>query len=494
MPRTKGSTASKPCGHCGFQSIIIRDKTAFDYVDNAYDGAHTCYDADGKTFAMGVSRYKAGIEYICTAPEHVKCPECQGPMVSRTARKGKHIGETFWGCKKYPNCKGILALHQTQGIDFGKPTTAEPDFDVNFRWHQDVIEKNNEPTEPEPITEPNMPAQTEPVNITLDFNGAITKIVGDAILANNERILEFTTGQWTNKAIQDLVEETIAKTVTPQIIGVDVTVNNVTIGHVDGTPHMKFERILTSIARRKMSWICGPTGSGKTTAAQMAATALNMDYTEISCGPETDQYELFGHITPDGRYIEGKIRSVFENGGILMLDEIDNSNPSALVSMNTALSNGGAMFPDGYVKRHPDFVCIAGANTWGNGADRQYVGRTEIDAATISRFKFIDFDYDETAERDWAGHDQKEWVDFILQVRHAAFERGLEVIVSPRASINGASELRDGDDFYTIADEYVWNPMSASDKEMLKSAIGWERKTFGRSKITAQDVAEGAVE
>ena len=485
MPRTKGSTASKPCGHCGFQSIIQRGGETSNYVGGHYDGKHTCFDADGKKFPMGVSHYKDGIEYICTAPEHVKCPDCQGPMVSRTARKGKHIGETFWGCKRYPNCKGILALHQTQGIDFGKPTTAEPDFDAR---------NINEPTEPEPITEPNMPAQTEPVNITLDFNGAITKIVGDAILANNERILEFTTGQWTNKAIQDLVEETIAKTVTPQIMGVDVTANNVTVGHVDGTPHMKFERILKSIARRKTTWICGPTGSGKTTAAQMAATALNMDYTEISCGPETDQYELFGHITPDGRYIEGKIRSVFENGGILMLDEIDNSNPTALVSMNTALSNGGAMFPDGYVKRHPDFVCIAGANTWGNGADRQYVGRSEIDAATISRFKFIDFDYDETAERDWAGHDQKEWVDFIFQVRHAAFERGLEVIVSPRASINGASELRDGDDFYTIADEYVWNPMSASDKEMLKSAIGWERKTFGRSKITAQDVAEGAVE
>lgn len=31
----------------------------------------------------------------------VKCPECGGPMVSRTGQFGR-----FWGCKNYPQCKG----------------------------------------------------------------------------------------------------------------------------------------------------------------------------------------------------------------------------------------------------------------------------------------------------------------------------------------------------------------------------------------------------
>lgn len=34
-------------------------------------------------------------------PENVKCPKCDGPMVSRTSSYG-----SFWGCKDYPNCKG----------------------------------------------------------------------------------------------------------------------------------------------------------------------------------------------------------------------------------------------------------------------------------------------------------------------------------------------------------------------------------------------------
>lgn len=33
--------------------------------------------------------------------EDVKCPECGGKMASRTGKYG-----TFWGCLKYPDCRG----------------------------------------------------------------------------------------------------------------------------------------------------------------------------------------------------------------------------------------------------------------------------------------------------------------------------------------------------------------------------------------------------
>lgn len=38
----------------------------------------------------------------------VECPLCRAPMVLRTARRGKHAGGQFWGCTRYPNCKGIV--------------------------------------------------------------------------------------------------------------------------------------------------------------------------------------------------------------------------------------------------------------------------------------------------------------------------------------------------------------------------------------------------
>ncbi len=34
------------------------------------------------------------------------CPNCQAPMVRRTAKKGANAGAQFWGCSKYPVCRG----------------------------------------------------------------------------------------------------------------------------------------------------------------------------------------------------------------------------------------------------------------------------------------------------------------------------------------------------------------------------------------------------
>lgn len=38
------------------------------------------------------------------------CPACGAVMVRRTARRGPHAGERFWGCSTYPACKEILPI------------------------------------------------------------------------------------------------------------------------------------------------------------------------------------------------------------------------------------------------------------------------------------------------------------------------------------------------------------------------------------------------
>jgi restriction system protein len=37
-----------------------------------------------------------------------QCPHCNSPMKLRTAKKGKTAGSQFWGCSKYPDCRGTL--------------------------------------------------------------------------------------------------------------------------------------------------------------------------------------------------------------------------------------------------------------------------------------------------------------------------------------------------------------------------------------------------
>lgn len=34
------------------------------------------------------------------------CPQCRAPMVMRTATRGANAGSRFWGCSRYPACKG----------------------------------------------------------------------------------------------------------------------------------------------------------------------------------------------------------------------------------------------------------------------------------------------------------------------------------------------------------------------------------------------------
>jgi len=34
-----------------------------------------------------------------------KCPRCGNDLILRTAKRGKHAGSQFWGCKGYPSCR-----------------------------------------------------------------------------------------------------------------------------------------------------------------------------------------------------------------------------------------------------------------------------------------------------------------------------------------------------------------------------------------------------
>ncbi|MCD8132046.1 MAG: NERD domain-containing protein [Lachnospiraceae bacterium] len=38
------------------------------------------------------------------------CPRCGSKLVLRTAAKGNHAGEQFWGCSRYPQCKYIKSI------------------------------------------------------------------------------------------------------------------------------------------------------------------------------------------------------------------------------------------------------------------------------------------------------------------------------------------------------------------------------------------------
>lgn len=43
-----------------------------------------------------------------------KCPKCGSTMIIRIARRGSNTGNKFYGCSKYPHCKGTIDADQTE--------------------------------------------------------------------------------------------------------------------------------------------------------------------------------------------------------------------------------------------------------------------------------------------------------------------------------------------------------------------------------------------
>ncbi|BAN50573.1 restriction endonuclease [Metapseudomonas resinovorans] len=43
-------------------------------------------------------------------PANPLCPVCSSSMILRTAKRGLNLGNQFWGCAKYPACRGIRQL------------------------------------------------------------------------------------------------------------------------------------------------------------------------------------------------------------------------------------------------------------------------------------------------------------------------------------------------------------------------------------------------
>jgi hypothetical protein len=43
-------------------------------------------------------------------PVYPLCPDCNTPMILRTAKRGSKAGNQFWGCANYPQCKVTIAV------------------------------------------------------------------------------------------------------------------------------------------------------------------------------------------------------------------------------------------------------------------------------------------------------------------------------------------------------------------------------------------------
>lgn len=236
---------------------------------------------------------------------------------------------------------------------------------------------------------------------------------------------------------------------------------------IEGARHASFPRIVRMVGAGLNVSMVGPAGSGKTTLAHQVADALGLEF-EFT-GAIASEYKLAGFIDAQGRYVSTAFRRAFEQGRLFLFDEVDASLPAALLAFNAALANGYADFPDGKVKRHPNFRAIAAANTYWTGQDRVYVGRNQLDGASLDRFAFIELPYDEKLERQIAG--DTKFTTYVQKARRAAAEQKIRHVISPRASMFGNALIAAGDTMDEAADAVLWKGLDVATVNKIKAAI-----------------------
>lgn len=244
---------------------------------------------------------------------------------------------------------------------------------------------------------------------------------------------------------------------------------------VDGSPHPSFDRALRKLVlsqpgkRPKHVLLVGPAGAGKTHAAADMARVLGLDFHPFSVGRDTRKSDLLGFIDANGNYQETPIYRAFVNGGLLLLDEIDTGNPGALTILDSLLANGHCSFPCGVKSVHADFRCVAGSNTWLNGADATYLAGQASDCRIGDRFAFVDWGYDLAGESERTIN--ADWCRWVQLARDAVKALGLKrVVISQRAIVGGEDELAAGYPLDEVKSDWVFK---GADSETVRKIEAW---------------------
>ena len=182
--------------------------------------------------------------------------------------------------------------------------------------------------------------------------------------------------------------------------------------------HAALPYVLALVGQRIPTALVGPKGTGKTTLARQVSEILGVPFGMVSMtsatspsafngrpriasdgtdaliaamianGREADALKLALRAKQEGDVVTSQFAHIYANGGVFLFDEMDAADENLLLLVNAALANG--QFSNSatgeIVKQSPDFIPMAGMNTLGLGAGRDYNSRNKLDAATLDRW------------------------------------------------------------------------------------------------------------
>lgn len=227
--------------------------------------------------------------------------------------------------------------------------------------------------------------------------------------------------------------------------------------------HQNFSRLVKKLRRGEQVYLYGDAGSGKTRGMFEAAKVLDLEFRSESCSVNGLETDFFG-FRDAHKYNRTAFRDVWEFGGLFLFDEMDSASPYVMTKINAALASSAGMpieFPDGAIPRHENCILAGAGNTNLRGATDNYHTRQIADAATATRFSFLEWEIDEKFERSLIPGEYVWWAKRVQAYRKAIKETQSQgVYASPRATINGAIALADGDSVDEVECDLLWQGCS----------------------------------
>ena len=274
----------------------------------------------------------------------------------------------------------------------------------------------------------------------------------------------------SDKIVKDIVDKAINQfKESCKFKTVIININNIKTNVLPGQLfHNKFEEVVKVLSLRLHPLLVGPAGSGKNVILEQAAKALKLNFYYVN--DVTEEHKVMGFVDANGKFQQTQFFKAFTKGGLIMIDEMDNSHPSALLAINAALGTGYHQyltFPDGILyESNPDFYLAAAANTYGTGSDQIYCGRSSLDGASLNRFLPIFIDYDKNLEQNLVKNTNI--LNLFWQVRESINKNKIRHVISTRNIVN-ADRMLNSNMFTlnSIFDYTIIQSMSEDDLRMI---------------------------